>query len=55
MDAGFAFINANADRLQQAFINLINNALDAMPDGGELTISGAAARATAEGREQGRR
>ena len=39
VEADLPFINANADRLQQAFINLINNALDAMPDGGELTIT----------------
>ncbi|MBV9210329.1 MAG: HAMP domain-containing protein, partial [Acidobacteria bacterium] len=32
-------INGDADRLQQAFINLINNALDAMPDGGELRVT----------------
>lgn len=51
VEVGLPFINANADRLQQAFINLINNALDAMPDGGELTIT-AHARATAGGREQ---
>ena len=50
VEAGLPFINANADRLQQAFINLINNALDAMPDGGELTIT-AHGRATAGGRE----
>lgn len=31
-------ISGNADHLQQVFINLINNALDAMPDGGELKI-----------------
>ena len=31
-------INGNADRLQQVFINLVNNALDAMPTGGELKI-----------------
>jgi len=51
VEEGLPFINANADRLQQAFINLINNALDAMPHGGELTIT-ARGRATAEGREQ---
>lgn len=32
-------ISGDADRLQQVFLNLINNALDAMPDGGNLTIS----------------
>jgi len=51
VEAGLPLINANADSLQQAFINLVNNALDAMPDGGELTIT-AHGRATAEGREQ---
>ena len=51
VEAGLPFINANPDRLQQAFINLINNALDAMPDGGELTIT-ARARTTAEVRDQ---
>jgi two-component system NtrC family sensor kinase len=29
----------DADRLQQVFINLVNNALDAMPEGGELKIT----------------
>ncbi len=28
----------DADRLKQVFLNLLNNALDAMPDGGELKI-----------------
>lgn len=51
VEASLPFINANADRLQQAFINLINNALDAMPDGGELTIT-ARGQASAEGRDQ---
>lgn len=32
-------IAGDTDRLQQVFINLINNALDAMPGGGELHIS----------------
>lgn len=32
----------DADRLQQVFLNLINNAIDAMPGGGELRISTAA-------------
>ena len=51
VDADLPLINANSDRLQQAFINLINNALDAMPDGGELTIA-ARGRATAAGLDQ---
>ena len=51
VEVGLPFINANPDRLQQAFINLINNALDAMPDGGELTIT-ARGRATDEALEQ---
>ena len=32
-------IAGSADRLQQLFLNLINNSLDAMPEGGELCIS----------------
>ncbi len=32
-------IKANAERLQQVFLNLINNAADAMPNGGELRIT----------------
>jgi signal transduction histidine kinase len=38
-------VRGDADRLQQVFINLINNALDAMPDGGELRITTSAADA----------
>jgi signal transduction histidine kinase len=36
---GLPHIAGDADRLQQAFINLINNALDAMPSGGELRVA----------------
>lgn len=32
-------IAGSSDRLQQLFLNLINNSLDAMPNGGELHIS----------------
>jgi signal transduction histidine kinase len=38
-DPRLPMINGSADRLQQLFLNLINNALDAMPNGGELTVS----------------
>jgi two-component system, NtrC family, sensor kinase len=31
-------IAGSADRLQQLFLNLVNNSLDAMPDGGEVKI-----------------
>lgn len=31
-------IKADADQLQQVFINLINNSLDAMPEGGALSV-----------------
>lgn len=37
--AALPAIEGDADRLQQVFINLINNALDAMPGGGELRVS----------------
>src|SRR5215510_6876555 len=38
-DPNLPLISGSSDRLQQLFLNLINNALDAMPDGGELTVS----------------
>lgn len=37
--SGLPRIAGDSDKLQQVFINLINNALDAMPDGGTLKIS----------------
>jgi signal transduction histidine kinase len=43
-------IPGDADRLQQVFINLINNALDAMPKGGLLSVrTGVVAEAGPEG------
>jgi two-component system NtrC family sensor kinase len=36
---GLPSIEADPDQLQQVFINLINNSLDAMPLGGELRVS----------------
>jgi len=35
---GLPLVKADADQLQQVFINLINNSLDAMPLGGELSV-----------------
>lgn len=34
-----ATLRANPDKLQQLFINLVMNAIDAMPDGGQLSIA----------------
>jgi two-component system NtrC family sensor kinase len=38
LDPLLPVINGDADRLQQTFINLFNNALDATPAGGELSV-----------------
>ena len=37
-DPGLNLINADAEQLWQATLNLIRNSLEAMPDGGELTV-----------------
>jgi signal transduction histidine kinase len=37
-DAGAPRVSADADQMQQVFLNLLLNARDAMPDGGELDI-----------------
>lgn len=39
LDPELPRIDGSPDRLQQLFLNLINNALDAMPQNGELTVS----------------
>ena len=38
-DPALKTINADGEQLWQATLNLIRNGLDAMPDGGELTVS----------------
>jgi two-component system, NtrC family, sensor kinase len=43
LDPRLPMIAGDADHLQQVFINLINNALDAMPTGGSLRIATAGA------------
>jgi len=39
LDANLPKIMVTADHIKQVFLNIILNALDAMPDGGELTIT----------------
>jgi two-component system, NtrC family, sensor kinase len=38
LEATLPFIQADASQLTQALVNLIDNAVDAMPEGGDLTI-----------------
>ncbi|MCL5882384.1 MAG: ATP-binding protein, partial [Actinobacteria bacterium] len=42
LPAGLPQIWADEDRLKQIFVNLISNAIQAMPDGGSLTMDGIA-------------
>jgi len=37
---GLAMVRVNADEMEQVFLNLFLNSLDAMPDGGVLSIAG---------------
>ena len=39
LDKNLPVITVDADQLSQVFLNLVNNARDAMPDGGTITIS----------------
>lgn len=39
LDANLPDISGDAEKLQQVFLNLVKNALDAMPDGGKLEVS----------------
>ena len=39
LDVNLPDISGDAERLQQVFLNLVKNALDAMPTGGKLKVS----------------
>jgi two-component system NtrC family sensor kinase len=49
LDGNLPLMAGSSDRLQQLFLNLINNSLDAMPEGGEIvvhtSVEGAAGKA----------
>ncbi len=40
MDGNLPYIMVDADQLRQVFVNLAQNAIEAMPDGGSLTVRG---------------
>ncbi len=50
---GLPLVDGDADRLQQVLINLLLNAVQAMPEGGSLTIETQAIRRTRPGLETG--
>jgi signal transduction histidine kinase len=52
LDWRLPLIAGDADHLQQVFINLINNALDAMPAGGSLRIATASAPINDDGESE---
>jgi two-component system, NtrC family, sensor kinase len=39
LEQDLPFLNAHRDSLQQVLLNLINNSVDAMPDGGQIAIT----------------